>query len=229
MKSAFALAGLLALCGSASAQEDSGASQEIRKVKDRLASMRITLDFQNAKLEDVIAYFQEYSGLNFHLDAEVAKAGEEPARVTIKLKDVSLKTALKLVLNPRDLGCVYRDGVLLITSKARLGGMTVTRVYDVRDLLFRIRDFPGPRVELVAPGGAGAALAGASFTIEEEPKSAITEDFLADLIKTNTGDKSWEDAGATSVSQVNGLLVISQSKPVHEEIRRLLDLLRQFK
>jgi len=224
-----AIAGILAISGSASAQEDSGASSELRKIKDRLASMKITLDFQNAKLEDVISYFQEYSGLNFHLDAEVAKEGQEQARVNIKLKDVSLKTALKLVLNPRDLGCVYRDGVLLITTKARLGGMTVTRVYDVRDLLFRIRDFAGPRVELTTPGGAGAALAGASFTVEEEPKSEITEDFITELIRTNTGDKSWEDASATSVSLVNGLLVISQSKPVHEEIRHLLDLLRQFK
>ncbi|HEY3226700.1 MAG TPA: hypothetical protein VGK61_06895, partial [Planctomycetota bacterium] len=103
-----ALFGWVALGGVAAAQEDSARTQELGKVRDRLASMKITLDFQNAKLEDVIAYFQEYSGLNFHLATEVAKSGEEPARVTLKVRDVTLKTALKLVLNPRDLVCVYR-------------------------------------------------------------------------------------------------------------------------
>ena len=216
-----------ALGGAAFAQESP--SDPVRKIRDRIASMKITLDFTNAKLDDVVAYFQEYSGLNFHLDADARAKEEEGARVTIKLKDVTLKTALKLVLNPRDLGCVYRDGVILIATKAKLGTQTVTRVYDVRDLLFRLRDFAGPRVELTVPGGAGAALAGASFTLEEEPKGELTEEFLADLIKTNTGERSWDDSAAVSISQINGLLVISQSKPVHEEIRRLLDLLRQFK
>jgi len=217
-----------AIGGTAVAQDDS--SEAVRKIRDRISSMRITLDFNNAKLDEVIAYFQEFSGLNFHLDADArAKEGEEGSKVTIKLKDVTLKTALKLVLNPRDLGCVYRDGVILIATKAKLGSQTVTRVYDVRDLLFRLRDFAGPRVELTVPGGAGAALAGASFTLEEEPKGELTEEFLTDLIKTNTGERSWDDNSAASISQINGLLVISQSKPVHEEIRHLLDLLRQFK
>jgi hypothetical protein len=222
-----ALMCVVALAGSAAAQ-DGQRGDSVRRVKDRLASTKITLDFTHARLDEVIAYFQEYSGLNFHLDGDARKDGEED-KITIKIKDVSLKTALKLILNPRDLGCVYQDGVLVIKSKSKLGSMTVTRVYDVRDLLFRLRDFAGPRVELTVPGGAGAALAGASFTLEEEPKGELTEEFLLDLIKTNTGERSWDDSQAVSISQVNGLLVISQSKPVHEEIRRLLDLLRQFK
>ena len=220
---------LAAVGGTAVAQEEPS-SDAVRKIRDRISTMRITLDFNNAKLDEVIAYFQEYTGLNFHLDADArAKEGEDGSKVTIKVKEVSVKTALKLVLNPRDLGCVYRDGVILIATKAKLGNQTVTRVYDVRDLLFRLRDFAGPRVELTVPGGAGSALAGASFTLEEEPKGELTEEFLTDLIKTNTGERSWDENSAASISQINGLLVISQSKPVHEEIRRLLDLLRQFK
>jgi hypothetical protein len=213
--------------GNAFAQE--GGTDPVKRIKDKLATLKISLDFTNAKLDEVIAYFQEYSGLNFHLDPDARTKDGEETKVTIKLKEVTLKTALKLILNPRDLGCVYRDGVIVIATKAKLGSQTVTRVYDVRDLLFRLRDFAGPRVELTVPGGAGAALAGASFTLEEEPKGEITEEFLTDLIKTNTGERSWDENSAASVSQINGLLVISQSKPVHEEIRRLLDLLRQFK
>jgi hypothetical protein len=219
---------LAALAGAASAQEDPRGTLEVQRVRDKLATMKIDLDFTNAKLEDVVAYLQEYSGLNFHLDADARKDGDAEARITLRLKQVTIKSALKLILNPRDLGCVYRDGVILITTKTKLGNQTVTRVYDVRDLLFRIRDFAGPRVELTVPGGGGA-LAGATFTLEEEPAAQITEDFLLELIKSNTGEKSWDENSAASISQVNGLLVISQSKPVHEEIRNLLNLLRQFK
>ncbi|HZL72457.1 MAG TPA: hypothetical protein VFC86_08345 [Planctomycetota bacterium] len=226
---ALAVVAVAVLSVTAQAQEDH-APGAVQKVRDKLASLKITLDFTNARLDEVVAYFQEYSGLNFHLDPDVrTKEGEDGSRVTIKLKDVTMKSALKLILNPRELGCIYKDGVIVIAPKAKLGALTTTRVYDVRDLLFRLRDFAGPRVELTVPGGAGAALAGASFTLEEEPKGEITEEFLTDLIKTNTGDRSWDDSTNASITQINGLLVISQSKPVHDEIRRLLDLLRQFK
>ena len=40
----------------------------------------------------------------------------------------------------------------------------------------------------------------------------------------------WDDSFTTSIDLMKtGLLVVSQSKAVHEEIRRLLDQLRQFK
>ncbi|HEY3227424.1 MAG TPA: hypothetical protein VGK61_10580, partial [Planctomycetota bacterium] len=178
-----------------------------------------------AKLEDVIAYFQEYSGLNFHLDAGVANSGQEPARVTLKVRDVTLKTALKLVLNPRDLVCVYRDGVLLVAPKSKVASFTVTRVYDVRDLLFKLEDFPGPKLDL-DPKKPGVVI---DFG-QDEPKSIIHEDFLMDLIKTSTGDRSWDDSSATSIDLTKtGLLVVAQSKAIHEEVRHLLDLLRQYK
>lgn len=221
MKLVAALA-VVAMCGSTFAQE--GSPDPARKVRDRIGTMRITLDFNKARLDEVIAYFQEYSGLNFHLDADArAKETEDAEKVTIKLKDVTLKTALKLVLAPRDLGCVYKDGVILVTTKAKLGNQTVTRVYDIRDLTFRIQDFPGPTLDLKEKDP------GIIFNPVEEPKTTFDEENLVDLIRTNTGDRSWDDSSAASIQQVNGLLVISQTKTVHEEVRRLLDLLRQYK
>ena len=218
--------GIMALGGAASAQD--GSNDGARKIRDRIASIRITLDFNGARLDEVIAYVQEYSGLNFHLDSEArAKDLESGARVTIKLKDVTLKTALKLVLNPRDLGCVYRDGVIVIATKARLGTEAVTRVYDVRDLMFPIRDFEGPRMELHPPGSSKMGII--PFLSEEEPVATLNSEFLVDLIRTSTGDRSWDDTSSSSITQMNGLLVVSQSKSVHDEVRRLLDLLRQYK
>ena len=203
------------------AVQDDGA----RRVREILGSRRITLDFQGARLSEVIAYFQEFSGLNFHIDAEAGRDRDED-RITIKVKDVSLRTALKLVLNPRDLGCVYRDGVLVVTTKARLAASTVTRVYDIRDLQFQLQDFPGPKFELdYKMPGIDAGLLGQ----HEDPKGGFDSETLIDLIKTNLDPRSWEDGAEVSISVAGGLLVVSQSRSIHEELARFLDLLRQYK
>jgi hypothetical protein len=49
------------------------------------------------------------------------------------------------------------------------------------------------------------------------------------MVKENTGDRSWEENPNASVTLANGMLLVSQSRRVHEEIRRLIGLLRQFK
>ena len=187
--------------------------------------MRVTLDFNQARLRDVITYLQEFSGLNFHVGADIdAKVDDD--RVTIKVKDVTLKSALKLVLTPRNLGCVYRDGVLQVLPKSKLSDRTVTRVYDVRDLALGIQDFPGPKMELAPPG---SRIVDVIITLQEEPVSTLPPDFLAELIKANIGGTSWNEGSNVSIEQSNGLLVISQTAAVHDEIGILLNRLRQYK
>ena len=214
------LIGVAAVFGSARAQDDPAA-----KVRNRIATMRVDLDFSGARLRDVIAYLQEYSGLNFHVDAAIDAKGDDE-RVTIKVKAVTLKSALKLVLNPRNLGCVYRDGVLQVLPKSKLSDRAVTRVYDVRDLAFGIQDFPGPKMELAPPG---SRMVDVIFDLQDEPTTTLPADFLADLIKANVGGTSWSEGPNLSIEQINGLLVISQTSAVHDEISILLNRLRQYK
>jgi hypothetical protein len=191
-----------------------------RRVRERLAASRITLDFTDAPLADVIACFEEFSGLNFHIEEEARSA-----RITLKVKDVSMKAALRLILHPRDLRCVFRNQVIVIGTKDRLGGRMVTRVYDIREIMLPVRDFAGPRMELQPPG---SMLIGCLIVFEPDDRPrAICEELVADLIKTCIGDASWE--GEASISQVNGLLVVSQTSAIHDEVGRLLDRLRLYK
>jgi hypothetical protein len=133
------------------------------------------------------------------------------------------------MLSAPNLTATYRDGVVLVVPKDKVDKAVSLQIYDVRDLLVKIQDFAGPRVELVSPqaGGAGP-LTGATFTLDE-PKSVITEDFITEMIKSNTGDKTWDETPNASINLTNGVLIVSQSKRVHEEIKRLINLLRQFK
>lgn len=227
MRPVLTLGALLAFAAAAAAQDPIDPRKA--EVLNKLNNQRVTLDFKDAPIQDVVSFLAEFTGINFYLDPEIhAKLSEEQLRVTLKVRDLLLKSALKLVLSAKELTGVYKEGVIVIQHRDKLGGSTAMQVYDVRDLLFKLQDFPGPRVELQSNTAGGTALTGATFTLEE-PRSVISEDFITDLIKTNTGDRSWDENPNASVTLANGLLIVSQTRKVHEEIKRLLNLLRQFK
>jgi hypothetical protein len=230
-KSALALAILAVGVAAAPAQEGDGPDARRQEVLNKLNSMRISVDFNNIPMEETLNFIREFSGLNIVVDGEVmTKLTEDQLKVTLKVKDLLLKSVLKLMLNPRDLTAVYKEGVLLILPKGKADHAVTLQMYDVRDLLVKIQDFPGPRVELVSPSGAGGntPLTGATFTLEE-PRSTITEEFITEMVKSNTGDRSWDENPNASITLANGILVVSQSRRVHEEVRRFINKLRQFK
>ncbi|MBI4564079.1 MAG: hypothetical protein HY716_05220 [Planctomycetes bacterium] len=218
----------LALAARAVAQ-DRDMDPEKRRAVEKLETLRISLDFRDAPFDNVINYIREFSGLNIHIDSDVrSRLGEEQLRVTIKIKELLLKSVLKLILSGKDLTAVYREGVLVIVPKDKAPMSVVTRIYDVRDLFLKLQDFPGPRVELMNPSSAGG-MTGAMFSLTEEPESVISEEFLTELIHSNTGGRSWDENSNTNVTLTNGLLIITQSRSVHKEIGRLIELLRQYK
>ncbi|MBV8880096.1 MAG: hypothetical protein JO332_09050 [Planctomycetaceae bacterium] len=224
-----ALLGLLAF--PAMAQEGGNESDPRKQeVLSKLNTMRITVDFANTTMEEAVGYLRDFSGLNIIVDAEVYKnQSEDQLKVTLKVKDLLLKSVLKLMLNSRELTAMYKEGVVLIVPKGKIDKAVTLQLYDVRDLLVKIQDFAGPKVELVSPSkGGGGPLTGATFTLEE-PRSTITEEFVTEMVKQNTGDKSWDENPNASINLTNGVLVVSQSKRVHEEIKRFINLLRQFK
>ncbi len=221
MKHMMTAALALAMAGTAVAQDTRKAM-----VTGKLENSRITLDFKEAPLDDVLNFLREFTGIDFVLDAGVRdKLSDEQLKITFKAKDLTLKAALKLILTPRELTAVYRDGVLVVEHKDKTARAATMELYDVRDLLLKIQDFPGPIVELAGPGKSGGTF---EFTVDEG-KSVIEEGFLEELVKANTGDRSWDENPAASLSLANGRLIVTQSKKVHEEIRRLLNLLRQYK
>ncbi len=200
------------------------------EVVNKLNTMRLNLDFKDSTLDDVLNYIRDVSGLNIVVDAEVSqKLNPEQLKITLRVKDLLLKSCLKLMLSSRDLTATYKEGVILVVPKGKTDKAVYLQIYDVRDLLVKIQDFAGPKVELVSPSkGGGGPLTGATFTLEE-PKSTITEEFISEMVKANTGDRTWDENPAASVTLTNGMLIVSQSRRVHGEIKQLVNLLRQFK
>ncbi len=182
-----------------------------KEIEAKLKNLRLTIDFKDATLDALADYLRDVADLNIVISAKVEKRDG----ITIKVTDLPLKSILGLVLKPRDLMWIVKDGVLTICTK--IEDPVVLEIYDVRDLLYSPPDFPG--VE--------KTLEGAAF--DDPPMATTTVEFpLEELVKGHTGGKSWDEPGRT-IMLSNGLLVVKQTKAAHAQIRRMLGELRKMK
>jgi hypothetical protein len=161
------------------------------------------LDFVDTPLEEVVSALQDAHGIPIKLDRpamdEMAMDPSEP--VTISLNNVSLRSALRLMLEQLQLTYMIRDEVLMITTRDAAQKRLTTCVYDVRGIV----DITG---------------------------KSIDYDSLIDTIVSCIETESWAEngGGEAQIRPVNpGLLVISHVQSVHEEIRALLETLRDLR
>jgi general secretion pathway protein D len=104
----------------------------------------VSLQFENASLSSVLEYLGKYAQVNVHMDpqglAEEGVTSDTP--VTIKLQhEISLKSALNLILQPLHLNYVIKDEVLKVTSEQLRSGEVYTVTYNVADLVIPIPNF----------------------------------------------------------------------------------------
>jgi general secretion pathway protein D len=106
----------------------------------------VMLQFENAPLGRVLDYLAKLVDVNIHVDpAGLASEGvTTDTPVTISLtQEISLKSALNLVLEPLHLSYVIKDDVLKITSEQYRRGTVYPVVYNVADLVSPIPNFRG--------------------------------------------------------------------------------------
>ena len=212
-----------------SLQADGGADDpEILAINRQLDTIKMTLDFQNQKLEDMVAYIREFTGLNIFIEQNLGDKFDPTKQVTFRVRDIQLRTAMRLMLDQFELDYTIDESrIIKITTRDKAGGRAVPELHDIRDILVRIQDFAGPKVELTAPGGAGAALAGASFTLEEPKESSVSEEQIVDLIKDNVAPGSWE--GEYTIEKTpNQQLIVNHTPKVHKELQEFLKRLRSY-
>jgi hypothetical protein len=99
-----------------------------------------TVEFVDLPLEDCITFLKDYHNINIWLDkptlTEEAVALDQP--ITLKLAGVSLRSVLKLLLEPLQLTYVIEDEVMKITTSGKAADKLSLRVYPVGDLVIPI-------------------------------------------------------------------------------------------
>ncbi len=176
-------------------------------------------------LRATLAPLASITGLPIH----VTRAAEEAALDAGVVFDfdlanpIGVRSLLDLVVDQAGgaVGWTIRDDLVLVTTKALAEGPPVLASYDVRALTVPVRDFPGPRLGLTASG----------FEYQEEepaePRAAIEEDSLVDLIQDNVELDSWNEPDR-SIAAHNGVLLIRQTPGVHRRVATLLARLGSF-
>lgn len=198
------------------------------KIMNRLENTKISLDFKDTALDEVVDFLHEVTQLNFVLSKSVrekSKAGE--LKVDVKLADMQLKSALRLMLDMNDLTLVYKNNVLVIETKEERGSEVEMKIYDVKDLMMKIEDFAGPTIELSTPTDGS----GPRIDIGSEPTGHPFEskDKLVEIIRAATGgDTTWGKDGV-SIAIENGLLIIAHNPEIQKQVEQLIVSLRQFK
>ncbi len=181
--------------------------------KDRGAQIRhalqapIALEFIETPLQDVVDYLKHATKIEIQIDRkaldDVGIGTDTP--ITTTLKNVSLKSALRLLLRELALTYAIENEVLLITTPEEAENRLETRMYPVGDLV-RFQNTKGEQW--------------ADF------------DSLIDLITSTVKPQTWDEVGGPgSISsmtvQGEDVIVLSQIGEVHEEIEQLISRLRQ--
>ena len=122
-----------------------------QRISDALTSpLKSTgLDFTEEPLESVVNFLQDEYDIPIQLDTpSLEDAGltvDEP--VTVNLKNITLRSALRLMLKRMQLTYVIRDEVLMITTPEEAEADLIAKVYPVADLVLPI--------EVPTAGGGG--------------------------------------------------------------------------
>lgn len=196
----------------------------------RLESTIITPKFlgadgEGSPLEEVAAFLQGVSQVNFVISPKVMEELDEEQRtVKLDLPERSVKKLLDLMAETSEsLRWKVQDGVVKFVVKDELKGGQVLRTYEVNDLIRPIPDFPGREMN-VAPSG------GVQLTEEEATEreaNVVTGDQLDTLIRNNVAPGSWDADPDNSLRISNGTMVVNQTIEVHEMISKLLQDLRE--
>lgn len=177
-----------------------GDSPRAESIKQKLRSPLLSdgLQFSDTPLELVVANLRDQYGIEVQIDARALdEVGLGPDElVTVDLRNISLQSALRLMLETVHMTYLIRDEVLMITTLEEADVHLLTCVYDVRDLV-----------------GAGSS------------------DALIDVILSCVATDTWRENGGGEAeirSLPRGLLVISQTQAIHDEIRQLLQALSKL-
>jgi len=207
--------------------ETSNADKEevLRLLEERRVPARFGADGEGAPLEEVASYLQNVTGVNFVLSAKVRDELDESEKsIQLDLPDRNVKQLLDIITEVREnLRYKIADGVVKFVTKEELVGGQVLRMYEVRDLIRPVRDFPGREINIQPSGGVPES----DEEIEERDFLIITDDSLDSLIRDNVDPESWEADPANSLRISNGTMVVNQTPEVHAKIQKLLDDLRE--
>ena len=214
-------------------QRSSLEAEEVQRVVDpdreeviqTLEDTRFEVRFDETGIEEVAAYLQNLTAINFHVSPIVLDSlDEEETTITMSHVGNSVYNVLNIISDTKEnLTWKVSNGIVQFVTRDQAVGGQVSVNYPVHDLINPVRDYPGPEINVKPSGGIESN--------EELPdpreSNVISGDQLEILIQGAIAPDSWEEGASIRVVEETGALVVTQTPEIHKEIRNLLNDLRE--
>ncbi len=228
-----------------------------KKLRERAAEVK----FDAVEFQEVITWLRGTTGLNIVANwSALELAGiEKDVEVTLSLQQVRYEKALKLILDEVgggefELSYEIDDGVIQISTREDLSRTTVTKVYNVQDLLISVPTFRGRQISIEqvgqqqqegglgggrylrgegggggGGGNSGGLFAGGGGNEGEDVQEGDPLEPIIELIQETIDPESWREAGGNvgAIQSLNQQIIITQTAAAHEQLRDLLSSLRR--
>ena len=168
-------------------------------------------------LKEWIKTLRKALDVNIVLDAGVGGDTSPTRIVRLDLRNVTGATALRWVASQYGLDYAVRDNVVLFADHSIAVGRSVLELHEVRHLLVKLQDHPGPDVALAEKSAPGF-----SVTFEDPRELTVGEEVVVDLIRENVSPAAWDETQSIEQTPDQRLLV-SAPLPVQRELERFLD------
>ena len=214
---------------------DAGEDQRTIETRRRLASPIPRLAaYTNTEFSRVIDNFASITGLNIVVDwnalREEGVERSSSASLSPGLTDVSVSQALEIVLGSVEGGggLAYRisQGVILVSTKAKLAAETELRVYDIADVI-QLQIIPNfrdaPNLTLDSTGTDNVFDSGD----DEDDTQERFDEQLEELVELIEQSANADGDANVTINRIGSQLVVRHNERGHETIRRLLNQLRQ--
>ena len=197
------------------------APKDLADAMRRLERIRVTVKFADTPFADTVEYIRRVAGFNVIVSPVLQNKGMEGIRpITMTLTDVTLKQLTELVAQFSATKFKLDAGVLQFTTPEDARGKPVLHIYSIADLTMRLRNFPGPDVNLRASGS----------DFEDEPESDAPNAWsdpqkVVDMIQRLCAEETWTDKDV-SISADENKLIVRQYPEVHRQIAKIIWMLR---
>ena len=197
--------------------------EPVRHIKNLLETTKLTFRFEEMPLLEVVESLRQRIGVNISVDPSL----DTEMTVDLAVEEMKASDALKLILEQTGLGQTFHEQVLYITEREKARGSLAFQIYNVADILNKIRDFSGPTLQLKSTDDDDDTGSGVLLEQDEElDETELEPDELIDLIKDSTGGEVvWGELNSIEFEQ--GLLFVNAPRELHVEIQGVLSSLRK--
>ena len=194
------------------------------RINEKLDSTMITPSFENP-LEEIVPNLSAFSGVNFFITRAVQDDIDEDLKmIRMNFKNpLPISTVLRIMEDVMlgEVKFVVRNGAVYVVTADEADTESVTRQYEVRDIVNTIKDFPLPDYNLAPSGGIEPS----EEELPESEATVLTADDLQTTIEESIEPDSW-DGELHSLSIENGTLIAHHRPEVLDEIAQMLEDLR---